>query len=136
MQQRPRAVPIVAAFLFAATALAAVVATSLLVPDTPLDRVWELNRRAEAKLRAPGRIAGVMLLAVGVGACSAGVGLLRRKKWAWWLALLLFAVNGSGDLVSFIMARDWWRSLSGAVIAAGFVYSLSRSSVRQYFEQN
>lgn len=66
----------------------------------------------------------------------AAAGLLRRKKWAWWLALLLFAVNGSGDLVSFILTRDWLRSLSGVMIAAGFVYSLSRSSVRRYFEQN
>lgn len=136
MHQRPKTVPIVSAFLFAAAAMAALVAASLLVPHTPLDRFWELSRRAEAEFRALGRIAEVLLLLVGIAACSAAVGLLRRKQWAWWLALLLFAVNGSGDLVSFILTRDWLRTLSGAIIAAGFVYSLSRSSVRRYFEQN
>ena len=135
MEQRPKTVPIVAAFLFAATAIAAVTGCSLLAPNTPLDRIWELNRQAEAGIRALGRISGGLLLLVGAATCSAAVGLLQRKKWAWLLALSLFAVNGSGELVTFLMTRDWLRSLSGAVIAAGFLYALGRGSVSRYFQR-
>jgi len=134
MEQRPKTVPIVAAFLFAATAIAAVTGCSLLAPNTPLDRIWELNRQAAAGFRAMGRISGGLLLLVGAAACFAAAGLLQRKKWAWLLALSLFAVNGSGELVTLIMTGDWLRSLTGAVIAAGFIYALGRSPVRRYFE--
>ena len=58
-QQRPKTVPIVAAFLFAATGIAAVVGTSLIFPNRLLDRLWELNRPGAALFHAVGRIAGV-----------------------------------------------------------------------------
>jgi len=135
MEQRPKTVPVVATVLFAATAIAAVTGCSLLVPNTPLDRIWELNRQAEAGFRAMGRISGGLLLLVGAAACIAALGLLQRKKWAWLLALSLFAVNASGELVTLIMTGDWLRSLAGAIIAAGFFYSLSRSSVSRYFQR-
>jgi len=82
MEQRPRAVPIVAAFLFAAAAIAAVVGASLLFPNALLDRLWELNKPAAAGFRALGRIAGVLLLLLGGATLAAAFGLLQRKMWA------------------------------------------------------
>jgi len=131
---RPRTVPIVAAFLFAATGIAAVVGTSLLFPNKLLDQLWELNRPAAAVFHAMGWISGVLLLALGIGTASAATGLLHRRTWAWWFAVALFAVNGSGDAVSLFLTGDWLRDASGVAVAAAFLLALLRPPVRQYFK--
>src|SRR5579863_7830571 len=133
MDHRPKTVPIVAAFLFAATAIAAVVGASLPFPNTLSDRLWELNKPAAASFRAVGMISGILLLLLGVGTFAAAVGLLHRKRWAWWFAVVLFAINGAGDVVSLIVTGDWLRSASGVVISSAFLYSLGRGPVRGYF---
>jgi hypothetical protein len=135
MNQRPRTVPVVAAFLLAATVIAAVVGVSLLFPNAFLDRIWQLNKPAEAVFRASRSISGSFLLLLGAGTCAAAIGLLRRRKWAWWFAVVLFAVDGSGDIVSLIVTGDWFRSASGAVISAMFLYFLCRDAVRNYFKE-
>ncbi|MBZ5725851.1 MAG: hypothetical protein LAP87_12745 [Acidobacteriia bacterium] len=60
-----KAIPIVAAFLFAAAVVAAVVGASLLFPNPLLDRLWELNRPGAALFHALGWIAGVLLMLLG-----------------------------------------------------------------------
>jgi hypothetical protein len=106
MDSRPKAVSVVAAFLFFAAAIAFVVGESLLFPNPLLDRLWELNKPAAAVFRSWGRIAGVPLLLLGVGTFAAGVGLVRGKVWAWWFAVILFVVDGIGDVVSLIVTGD------------------------------
>ena len=133
---RPRTVLIVAAFLFAATAIALVVAISLLFPNPLLDRMWELNKPGAAAFRAMGKASSLLLLAVGVATTAAGLGLLRGRPWAWWLAVAIFAVNGCGDIVGFITTHDWLRSGSGIAIAAVFVFALTRPRVRKYFRSS
>jgi hypothetical protein len=133
MEARPRTVTIVAAFLFAATALAAVVGVSLLFQSALLDRMWELNEAGAEAFRSRGRISGVLLLLVGAWAFAAAAGLIRRRRWAWWLAIGLFAIDGCGDVVSFTMTGDWLRSASGAAICSAFLYFLTRRRARLYF---
>lgn len=135
MKQRPTTVPVVTAFLFAAAAIAAVVGTSLLVPTTFLDRLWELNKPGAAVFHALGWVSGVLLLALGGGTCAVAAGLLRRKRWAWWFAVVLFAIDVTGDLVSFCVTGDLLRSACGAVISLAFLYALSRYRVRWYFKR-
>ncbi len=135
MKQRPKTIPVVAAFLFAATAIAAVVGASLLFRNPLLDRLWELNRPAAALFHALGWMAGVLLLLLGAAAGAAGVGLLHGRKWAWWFTVILFAVQACGDVVSFFATWDFWRSASGTAISCAFLYALSRRSVRRYFGQ-
>ncbi len=110
------------------------VGTSLLFPGLFLDRLWELNPQGAAAFRALGRISGVLLWGLGAGACAAGLGLLRGRKWAWWFAVVLFAVDGSGDVVSYFLIGDWPRSVSGVAVSSAFLYALSRTRVRRYFE--
>jgi uncharacterized membrane protein (DUF2068 family) len=130
---RPTTVPIVATFLFAATGIAAVVGTSLIFPNTLLDGLWEMNRPASAAFHALGRIAGVLLLALGIGTAAAAIGLLHRRKWAWWFAIALFAIDGGGDVVALFATGDVLRSAIGVGVSAAFLYSLTRPRVRQYF---
>jgi len=134
MDQRPKTVLIVAAFLFAATAIAVAAGVSLLFPGPLLDRLWTLNKPGEATFRSLGRVSGIPLLVIGAVACAGGVGLVQGKKWAWWLAVVLFAINGCADVVGLIVAGSWVRSGSGLVICAAFLYALSRSGVRAYFK--
>ena len=135
MEQRPRTVPIVAAFLFAATGIATVVSTSLLFPDAVLDRIWDLNNQGAVAFRAMGKLSGILLLLLGAGTFAAAVGLLQRKKSAWWFAVVLFAINGTGDVASLVVSGDWLRSASGVAISMAFLYRLTSSRVRRYFDQ-
>jgi hypothetical protein len=130
---RPRTIPIVASFLFAATVIAVVVSVSLLFPNRLLDRLWELNKPGAAAFHAMGRTSGLMLLALGIGTAAAGAGMLRGRRWAWWFAIVLFSVDGCGDVVGLVATRDWLRSGSGVAVAAAFVYALTRPRVRSYF---
>jgi hypothetical protein len=129
-ESRPKAVIIVAIFLFLATSIAIFVGGSLLFPNRIMDRLWELNQSAAALFRAMGRISGVPLLLLGVGTFAAAIGLLRRQRWAWWFAVIVFAVSGIGDLVGFTVTGDWLRTASGVVISSAFVWSLIRKRVR------
>ena len=131
MAVRPKTIPIVAAFLFLATVMAAATGTALLFPGTFLDGLWALNRPAAGAFRSLGRISGAPLIALGVATAAAGIGLLRRRKWAWWFAVALFAINGCGDLVSFLVTGDLLKSASGVAVAAVFLYALGRPAVRR-----
>jgi hypothetical protein len=134
-QQRPKTVTIVATFLFAASGIAAVVGMSLIFPNRLLDRLWELNRPGAAVIRAIGRISGVLLLALGIGAAAAAIGLLHRRKWAWWFAVVLFTINGSGDVLALFATGDLLRSAFGVAVSATFLYLLTRTHVRRYFTE-
>jgi hypothetical protein len=126
---------IVAGFLLVAAAMAVVVGTSLVFPSRVLERLWELNPAAAPAFHAHGRIFGCLLLALGLATFTAARGLLHGKRWAWWFAVLLFAVNGMGDVAGFFVTGDALRSISGVVIATVFLCALTRASVRQYFSQ-
>jgi lysylphosphatidylglycerol synthetase-like protein (DUF2156 family) len=135
MEQRPTAVSIIAGFLLAATAVAAIVGTSLLFPGKLLDWLSQFNHPAMAAFQMLGRISGILLLALAVGAASAATGLIRRRTWAWWFTVILFSVNGCGDLVSFYVTGDAIKSISGIAICSVFLYVLGRHRVRFYFKK-
>ncbi len=135
MSPRPRAVPVVAAFLFAATAIAATVGLALLSPGPFLDRLWDINKPAEAAFRSHATIFGLLLLLLSAGTLFSGFDLLRGRRWAWRFAVVLFAINGAGDLVNWAVTGDWLRSSSGVLIGSAFLYALLRAPVRRYFER-
>jgi hypothetical protein len=111
-------------------------------PDTNLvaeaffktpDRLWELNKPGAALFRAIGWPAGVFLPALAVGTCAPAFALLRRKRWVWWFAVVLFTIDTCGNLVTFLMTGDALRSISGAVISAAFLWCLVGRRTRRYF---
>jgi hypothetical protein len=130
---RPMIVPVAAAFSCMATVLALLIGSSLLISGTLPDRVWNLNPRAHIVFSLHPKAFGSLLLIVALVAAITAVGLLRRRRWAWLLALATFAVNGLGDLVSLLVLRDWLRGGSGVLIAGFFLFLLLRPSVRAYF---
>jgi len=130
---RPLSVTIVSGCLFFATLIAAVVGISLLFPNPLLDRLWELNPEGAALFHSIGRVSGLFLLALGSGTCAAAFGLLRGRGWAWWFAVMLFAINAAGDVVSYFIVHDALRSAAGAMVSSIFLFLLLRRKVRNYF---
>jgi len=135
MRQRPITVTIVAGLLFATAAMAAVAGCSLLLPGTVLDRLWDLNKPGEEFFRALGRSVGVPLLLLGAAMLAAALGLLQRRNWAWWFAVVLFAIHVAADVVGFVINRDWLKSARSILIPAAVLYVLTRPPVRRYFRQ-
>jgi len=132
-RHRPKAIVIVAAFLFGATVLAFITGESLLFPNALLDYMWRFNPEGTAVFHSIGRVSGVFLLALGAGTFFAALGLLRGRPWAWWFAVFLFAIDASGNIVSYFFVHDALRSIAGAIVSGTFLFFLCRDSVRGYF---
>ena len=123
----------IAAFLFAATAVALIVALSLIFPGSWLDRIWELNRHARAGFEFFGKSSVVVLAFLALCTSAAAVGLLRGRKRAWWLAVTLFAANGVGDLVNLFITRKLFKAGTGVLVALAFLWCLFRPRMAAYF---
>ena len=132
---RPAAVRTISMVLFLATTMSFLTGISLLFPNVGWHRLWELNRPAYAFL-AQNHLqatAGALLLALGIATAMAGAGLLRDRRWAWWIAVAVFATNGLGDLLTMVVRRDVVKGGSGVLIASVFLYLLMHSGTRGYF---
>jgi hypothetical protein len=134
-QPRPKTIVVIATFLFAATILACITGGSLLFPGPLLDRLWKFNPQGAALFHSIGRTSGVFLMALGVGTFFAALGLLRGRRWAWWFGVCLFAVDASGNVVSYFLTHDALRSATGAIVSATFLFFLCRHHVRDYFRR-
>jgi hypothetical protein len=131
---RPAAVLTVAVALFLAAGASCVTGISLLFPHSILSHIWELNRPAYIAFARLGRFPGLLLLALGALCCVIAIGLLRRKRWAWWAAVFLFSVHCLGDLVTVVFYGDVVKGGSGIVIASLFLFCLMMPTARQYFD--
>jgi hypothetical protein len=132
IHHRPLGVLAIAVVLLVSTAIALITGVSLVFPGSFLDRIWALNRGAYIEFATLGRPAGILLVILGFICAIAAAGLLKRRKWAWGLAVGLFVVNVSGDAAR-IFTGEPVKGAFGAAIAAGFVIYLTRSRVREYF---
>jgi hypothetical protein len=133
MKHRPVEVTVVAAFLSLAAGVALVTGISLLFPNPIWNIMWDLNRPAYNAFERLGRPSGGLLLALGITTGAAATGLMLQRKWAWWLAIALFAINGLGDLVSLFLTRDLVKGGMGVFVASVFLFFLTRSGVKRSF---
>ena len=134
MKTRPKGISVVAIISFLAALVAVLVAVSILFPGTPLDVIWSLRNPfpAEFKDTLAGMLFGYFLLSLGVVGLCLVYGLVKGLRWAWWVAIAVFAVNGIGDAVS--VAQGNITGIAGIAIAAVFLFYLTRPSVRAFFE--
>ncbi|MGE5109706.1 MAG: hypothetical protein ACM3JB_02535 [Acidobacteriaceae bacterium] len=131
--RRPVAVVVVAGFLFLATVIAVFVGGSILFPNALMDRMWEWNKPGTALFQTVGKAAGAFLLALAAGTCAAGFGLLKRQRWAWWFAVVLFVVDVSGDVISVFVTSEVLRSVVGVMMSGVFLSMLLKRGTRKYF---
>ncbi|HEX3969336.1 MAG TPA: hypothetical protein VHW70_15315 [Edaphobacter sp.] len=130
--RKPAVVTVVAVFLFFASVVAWITGTSLLFPRPFWQKMWDLNRPAYIAFSSFGKVSGILLVALGAGTGAAGIGLLKGKEWCWWFAVVLFAINGIGDLVTLFLTHDLIRGGSGVLIAIIFLFCLTRLQVKRY----
>jgi hypothetical protein len=79
----------------------------------------------------PSGLGGVGFLALGVVIGLAGIGLLKGRKWGWWLAVLVFAANAIGDAVRFL-SGDFLGGSFGLVVVALILLYLTRPKVKDF----
>lgn len=118
------------AFLFAASGIALVTGVSLWTPGPQWNWLWRLNPAAGAAFAQSPRLAGAGLFVLCAMTVVAGFGLVRRKRWAWRVALFVFACNALGDAVEAVRTRQWLQPGAGILIAGLFLFFLARSRDR------
>jgi hypothetical protein len=120
-----------AVFAFFAALVAILTAIALVFPGPFWTPMWNLNPEAFQTFHRLGRIAELLLFVLACASSVTGVGLLRRRRWAWWLAFLGMAANGIGDLLSMVLTHQLVRFGSGVLVAAGFILLLALPPVRR-----
>ncbi len=119
-------------FLFFGATMALLAGSTLIWPGTVLDRAWNLNPAAYARLAPFGRTVGIPFLLLSATLILAGIGWFRRRLWGWALAVAIIATQLLGDLVNAFMG-DVVRGGFGFLIAAALLFYLLRPNVRSAF---
>ena len=119
-------------FLFFGSITASLAATTLLWPDTVLDRIWALNPIAYKQLAPLGGTVGILFLLLGAALATAGIGWFRRRLWGWRLAVGIIATQVLGDVVSLVRG-DLLRGGTGVIIAGALLLFLLQPKIRATF---
>ena len=123
---------LIAVFFALSICILVSVGTALLLPGSEMEVIWKLYpaRRVELMpyraFMAPGFLflAALMLLA--------SVGMFRHRRWGWWLALMMFAANGLGDIAQVFLGRILEGAI-GVTVAGAIICYLMRPTVRRSF---
>jgi hypothetical protein len=105
---------------------------ALLTPAGPLDWIWRIKPDAHRQLLALGPRAGGGFLGLALVMAAASCGAFARRRWAWWLALFIFAVNALGDAAR-IPSGGLWEGLIGIAVTLVILWWLTRRPVRSLF---
>jgi hypothetical protein len=132
LPKRPVAVLIVGIFALAGTAVAIFTGISIVWPGTFLDAMWNLNRSAQQQFAVLGKLAGYLLLAIAPIIATTGYGVLKGFKWAWWMAVTIFAVNGAGDAINIFIGEPL-KGIAGLLVAGVFLFLMLRPETKAFF---
>src|ERR1035438_7512346 len=114
-------------FLFGAV-MSGLAAVMLLFPESMLDPLWRLNPHARSGFAAIGLWAVLLMLVVCVACGTAALGLQRCKRWGYWTALTILAINLAGDAANALIAHDWHTLIGLPIGGAMIVYLLTKRS--------
>lgn len=134
MKNRPLGITLIAIILFLAGATAFMVGISALIHGTPLDALWTMNSSFPPgfQLTFAGMAFGVFIIILGLVILYTGWGLLKGHKWAWWMAVIIFSINGISNIARIALGGII-EGIFGILVAAGFVYYLTRPKVKEFF---
>src|SRR5262245_48327807 len=129
---RPPGIAAFSVFSFVGAVVAGVAAISLAFPGTPLEPMWQLNPRGHQGLV---RMHGwaVILLAGVSGMCGiTGIGLWRRRRWGYAIAVAGLSIHLVGDIFSVVSGTEP-RAIIGIPIVRALLLYLSRAHIRSAF---
>ena len=106
---------------------------TLLWPGSALDRAWQLNPNAHLQMAPIGRKVGSLFLLLSLVLLLTGIGWLKRRRWAWILAVIIMITQLCGDLLNIYLG-EYLRGLVGAVIVAALLFYLFHPAIRGVFE--
>jgi Predicted membrane protein (DUF2127) len=133
----PKTRPLVVTFLiilFVIGIVASLVsAISLTFPNSFLEAVWRVNPHAREEFGRMGYWAVVLMLVVCLACVLAAVGLWRRLRWGYWLAVTLLTINLIGDVINVVTGTEY-RALAGIPIALVLLIFMMRNKTKQYFD--
>jgi len=134
MENRPKGITITAIIFFFLAILSLIIGISIIIPNTPLDVLWTLKNSFPPgfKSTATGIAFGYFLVILGLIVLYTGWGLLKCRKWAWWVAVILLTANGIAGLISLALGN--FEEIIGILIVGGFLFYLTRSRVKRFFE--
>jgi len=130
----PAALILIVVFLFLGTCGALIGGIALIFPGTPLDALWKMKNSNAAQITSMAKFLGPFLIVIACVLLASAIGLIKRQRWAWSAALVLFVVNGIADATR-IFQNEATDGLIG-VVAAGFFITLLVIGRRSgYFEE-
>lgn len=115
-------------------AMAMLAALTLLLPGTALDLAWRLNPVAQRQLSDVGRPAGILLLDISVVLAIASVGWFRRRRWGYWLAVVLIGIQVIGNMGNMMLGQAV-RGLAGVAISLALLVYLLSPAIRDRFHR-
>ena len=134
-KERPPGV-IALVMLFAIGTVASFIsAVSLSFPGSFLEPIWSLNPNARAGFTRIGSAAIVLMIAVCIACIFTTVGLWLARRWGYWLAVVMLAVNLCGDVVNVTSGTEP-RAIIGIPIAAGILAYLLRKRTKRHFSNS
>ena len=129
---RPFGITALIIFFMVGTVLSFLAGLSLLVPANFFDKMWRLNSRGHEGLLRIGYWAVVLLFAASASCAAAAVGLLRRERWGYILAIALIGINFLSDIANSVL-RTEPKAIVGVPIALLIILYLLTKRVRNYF---
>jgi hypothetical protein len=125
--------PVIAGVLSALSSLILIVsAITIFAPKTPLSRMWDIKPAEYQQLLALGWPVGAGFLVIAAIAILTAVGVFRRRRWGWALAVLAIGINCLSDAARALLGSPV-EGMAG-VLAAGLVlWWLLRPAVRAQF---
>ncbi|MFL6293962.1 MAG: hypothetical protein ACJ759_23955 [Thermoanaerobaculia bacterium] len=130
---RPRGITALSVFFAAGFLIALTSAVSLLLPESFLEPMWQLNPRARTAFSGMGMWAPALLGVVSVACAAASLGLWRGRRWGYRIGTGLLIVNLIGDVANVALGTEP-RAIVGIPIVALLLFYLSRPGVRACFE--
>ncbi|WP_427016996.1 hypothetical protein ACQCSX_20250 [Pseudarthrobacter sp. P1] len=103
-------------FFLLAFVVALAAGATLALPGTGLDAIWAAKPEAHRQLLQAGWAVPLLFGVLSVLLLAAAIGLIRRRRWAPWLAGAIFAVNAVGDLADGFSGQP--AAFAGAAVGA------------------
>jgi hypothetical protein len=129
---RPAGLLLLIAFFLFGTLVSGLTLLMLLIPGPWADPIWRLKPSAQADFQLLGMGGPLLMLLVSAACAGAAVGLWRRQRWGYWLAVGILATNLLGDIANAIFRQDW-RALIGVPIGGAILLYLTRPDIRNRF---
>jgi len=115
-------------FVFGVTA-SLISIISLTFPGSFLEPVWKLNPRAREGFARMGGWSILLMSVVCVTCLVTAIGLWRRLRWGYWLAVLVLIINLVGNVINVLVGTDR-RAIVGIPIVLLLLIYLLRSKDR------